>query len=211
MDFDSAGARPVDHAVRGGASSARPTRGTPGSRGMVEPLEPRHALRCERTVCVSRREGGVTSRDVGPSRCRWDACCTRLLLRRSRRASASAVAGRARRALPVVAPEGRGVRRRYSTAPSAAWKTSRRVRGACASPVVGLAVNMMTKRNVLQIVARAAGACVAGGPILSHYARNTGRVADGSIGEGEQMRRAAADLAERGIKRATGRCRGSLG
>jgi hypothetical protein len=85
------------------------------------------------------------------------------------------------------------------------------VRGACASPVVGLAVNMMTKRNVLQIVARAAGACVAGGPILSHYARNTGRVADGSIGEGEQMRRAAADLAERGIKRATGRCRGSLG
>ena len=77
-------------------------------------------------------------------------------------------------------------------------------------PVVGLAVNLMTKRNVLRMiaVARAAGArVVVGGPDPPHYAEEyLGAGADVVVDRRRRTdaRGAAADLAERGIKRATG-------
>ena len=78
-----------------------------------------------------------------------------------------------------------------STAPSSASRTSRRRVERERPPVVGIAVNLMTKRNALRMIAaaRAAGApVIVGGPDPPHHAAEY--LAAGAdvvvIGEGEQ-------------------------
>ena len=164
-DFDYVGGRGpwVSAALDGSTSSASSsTRGTRGSRARgAGRFAPRRSGAASTTGTTSRSRKRSSSSSVPRSRCRdGSPAGARLFpVRRRRRAAHHAAASAARAALPLVAPEG-------SAASTSACSTARSDRSTDFAdtldrerpPVVGIAVNLMTKRNALRMIATARAA-----------------------------------------------------